>query len=277
MTEPVAKIAGTRVEVVAAPPRGMVRHAVFDFDGTLSNLRDGWQDFMVPMLVEVLEECPRHEPRAELEAVVIDFVDHLTGKQTIYQMIRLAEEVARRGGTPREPLAYKREYYRRLAARVEERIEELRSGRRRPDDFLVPGAREFLDELHRRGVRSYLASGTDVEYVKEEARLLGLDGYFTGGIHGALPEYKDFSKEKVIRSILAAHDLRGPELLVVGDGYVEIVNGRDAGAVTLGLYTEEHNRFHMNDDKRERLLRAGAQLLAPDLQDGKAVLDYLEV
>jgi phosphoglycolate phosphatase len=271
------RIPGTSVEVVKQPVRGRVRHAVLDFDGTLSYLRDGWQDFMVPMMVEVLDSCPRHESRAELEKLAIDFVDHLTGKQTIYQMIRLAEEVAKRGGVAKDPLEYKLEYNRRVAVGVAERVAALRSGKASIDDYLVKGCRGFLEKLTAGGVRCYLASGTDVELVLEEARLLDLERYFEGGIFGALPNYKDFSKEKVIRKILADYQLEGAGLLVAGDGYVEIQNGRDVDAVTLGVYTPENNRYHMNEDKRDRLFRAGAHLLAPDFTDGEAILEYLKV
>ena len=40
----------------------------------------------------------------------------LNGRQTIYQMIQLADEVTQRGGTPLEPLAYKHRYHDRLMA-----------------------------------------------------------------------------------------------------------------------------------------------------------------
>ncbi|HVR73891.1 MAG TPA: HAD family hydrolase [Planctomycetota bacterium] len=263
------------MEIVKPPARGRLRHAVLDFDGTLSFLRDGWQDIMVPMMVEILEDCPRREDHAEIERLVIDFVDHLTGKQTIYQMIRLAEEVEKRGGTPRDPMDYKREYNRRIAIDVEGRIARLKAGKASADEFLVRGGRAFLDGLKARGMRCYLASGTDVELVIEEARVLGIDRYFDGGIFGALTNYKDFSKEKVLRQILTDFHLEGSGLLVVGDGYVEIQNGRDVDAVTVGIYTAEENRYHMNADKRDRLFRAGAHLLAPDLAEGNAILDYL--
>jgi phosphoglycolate phosphatase-like HAD superfamily hydrolase len=270
-------IPGTSIEIVAPPQRGLIRHALFDFDGTLSYLRDGWQDFMVPLLVEVLAACPRSEGPRELERLVVDFVDHLTGKQTIYQMIRLAEEVTRRGGTPLDPLEYKREYYRRMQSEIEQRLADLRSGRAARESFLVPGAVAFLEGLAGRNVRLYLASGTDIEFVKEETAALGLDGYFAGGIFGAVPNYREFSKEKVIRKIIEDFHLQGAELLVVGDGYVEIQNGRDVHAVTAGVYAPEKNRYHMNADKRERLLRAGAHLLMPDLREGAALLEYLQV
>jgi phosphoglycolate phosphatase-like HAD superfamily hydrolase len=271
------KIPGTSVEIVKQPVRGRIRHCILDFDGTLSYLRDGWQDFMVPMMVEVLEACPRHESREELESLVIDFVDHLTGKQTIYQMLRLVEEVEKRGGTPRTALEYKLEYNRRVAVGVDERLESIRTGKRSPEEFMIKGARSFLERLMQSGVRCYLASGTDIEFVRAEARLLDLEKYLDGGIYGALPNFKDFSKEKIIRKVLEEHSLEGAGLLVAGDGYVEIQNGRDVDAVTLGVYTPERNQYHMNEDKRDRLFRAGAHLLAADFLEANAILDYLKV
>jgi phosphoglycolate phosphatase-like HAD superfamily hydrolase len=249
---------------------------VFDFDGTLSMVRDGWQDVMVPLMVEVLCACPRAESRQDIEATVIEFVDHLTGKQTIYQMIRLAEEVARRGGTPRAPLEYKREYNERLQPIAQRRAAGLETGSTHPEELMVPGARRFLELLAARGAKLYLASGTDVEFVVAEARLLGLDGFFDGGIHGALPNYEDFSKEKVIRKILSDFSLQGPELLVVGDGYIEILNARAVDAIAVGLVSVEGNRFHMNADKRGRLEKAGAHVLVePDFREADALADYL--
>jgi phosphoglycolate phosphatase-like HAD superfamily hydrolase len=269
-------IPGTAIEIVSEPVRGRIRHALFDFDGTLSYVRDGWQDAMVPMMVEVLAACPLAESREALERLVIDFVDHLTGKQTIYQMIRLAEEVERRGGKALEPLAYKQIYNERLQPTSRERLAGIRAGRVDPEAWRVPGSLALLEELRRRGVKLYLASGTDIEFVEEEAAALDLARFFDGGIFGALPNYQDFSKEKVIRRILADFSLSGPELLVIGDGYVEILNGRQVGAVAVGLVSVERNRYHMNADKYGRLLRAGAQLLmGPDFREGPELLRYL--
>ena len=273
----VNRIPGALVEIVEAPPRGRIRHAVFDFDGTISNVRDGWQDFMVPMMLEVLAACGSGESEEEILACIKHFVDHLTGKQTIYQMLRLAEEIRKRGGTPLEPAEYKRRYHDRLDPLVRERLGKLRRGEIRREDLLVPGAVEFLEELRRRGVALYLASGTDIEFVRQEAAALGVDGFFGEAIFGALPNYQDFSKEKVIKKILSDFHLGGPELLVIGDGYVEIENARAVGAVALGIYTRENNRYHLNAQKRERLLEAGSHLLAPDLREAAAILDYLEI
>src|SRR5687768_1479741 len=108
MTQTSSFLTGTQIELVnPAITRGRIRSVLFDFDGTLSVIREGWQDVMIPMMVEELMRTPDHEAEAEVAAVVREYVDRLTGRQTIYQMIQLAEEVRKRGGEPREPLAYK--------------------------------------------------------------------------------------------------------------------------------------------------------------------------
>ena len=102
---PTRFLPGTSIEIVRevnldAPPR----FALFDFDGTLSLVREGWPDVMIPMMVEELAATGTSETPGQLATLARNFVMELNGKQTIYQMIRLAEEIQSRGGTPREPL-----------------------------------------------------------------------------------------------------------------------------------------------------------------------------
>src|SRR6266851_9026009 len=92
-------------------PRGRFRGVLFDFDGTLSLIREGWPQVMIPMMVSILRETVTGETDAQLHAAVEEFVMRLNGRQTIYQMIQLAEEVTKRGGTPLPPIAYKRRYH----------------------------------------------------------------------------------------------------------------------------------------------------------------------
>ena len=271
----------TAIEIHREIQTGNVRHVVFDFDGTISLIRDGWQNVMVPMMIECLQtETDTTETQAQLEALVVEFVDRLTGKQTIYQMIQLGEEIEKRGGTPKDPLAYKDEYNRRLLPVVEERIAGLAAGTLSADPLRVPMSLEFLQSLREMGIRCYLASGTDVEFVKNEASLLGVAEYFDGGIFGALREYQKFSKAMVIQKIVkdiasTARSYSGSELLIVGDGYVEIENAKEVGAIAVGVASVEGNRYNMNADKRERLIRAGADIIISDFREGAQLLDYL--
>ena len=266
----------TSIEIVRKIERANIQHALFDFDGTISIVRDGWQSVMVPMMVDVLlKETQTDETPEELEGVVVEFVDNLTGKQTIYQMMQLCEEIEKRGGVPKQPLEYKDLYNSLLLPTVDERIAKLERGEIEAANLRVPMSLEFLQSLQKRGVKRYLASGTDVEFVRHEAELLGAASYFDGGIFGALREYKNFSKAMVIQQILDDFNLTGSELLVVGDGSVEIENAKTVGAIAVGVTSVENNRYQMNADKRGRLLHAGADILIPDFQDGDRLLTHL--
>jgi phosphoglycolate phosphatase-like HAD superfamily hydrolase len=240
------------------------RVVLFDFDGTLSLIRSGWMDVMVPMMVEILADLNTGESEQQLHAVVEDFVWKLTGKETIYQMISLAEAVRSRGGVPLEPLVYKRMYLDRLWERIEKRVEELRTKEVSAEKYLVPGARALLENLKSRGLSMYLASGTDESYMKEEARLLDIDRYFDGGVYGALDDYKSFSKGILIQRILSTPGLRGEEILGFGDGYVEIEEVKNVGGVTVGVASKEPDCVEIDDWKRERLIGVGADYIVPN-------------
>jgi phosphoglycolate phosphatase len=238
--------------------------ALFDFDGTLSLIRTGWIDVMVPMMVRTLAELKTGETEDQLKSVVEDFVWRLTGKETVYQMIALAGEVTRRGGAARDPLVYKQRYLDALSHVIGHRLEELRTGRCSPDKYLVPGSRAILEALQERGLRLYLASGTDEANVKEEAGLLDVNRYFDGGVYGALDDLAAFSKRMLVQGILKLPGIRGGQLLGFGDGYVEIEEVKLAGGVAVGLATDEPECLKADEWKRQRLIGAGADYIIPN-------------
>jgi phosphoglycolate phosphatase-like HAD superfamily hydrolase len=268
---------GTSIELIrpiqsSSPPE----YVLFDFDGTLSLIREGWADVMVVMMEEVLAATGTHETPQQLRDVISNFVAELTGKQTIYQMIRLAEEVSRRGGQPRDPLDYKHAYHNRLMNRIDDRRVGLRSGAIPADDMLVPGSLDLLDRLRGQGVQLYLASGTDEVYVRDEAALLGIDAYFAGHIYGAVDDYRSFSKALVIQRILEDNHVNADKLVGFGDGYVEIQNIKEAGGIAVGVASDESGRSGQPDRwKRERLVSVGADLIVPDYQHHRQLLNYL--
>ncbi len=266
---------GSQIEIVNPNmERGRVRSALFDFDGTLSLIREGWQGVMVPMMVEVLRALDTGETEAELTALVADFVTRLTGKQTIYQMIELAEQVKKRGGEPLDPLTYKWQYLERLWERIKGRVAGLKAGKVAPEEMLVPGSFAVLEGLKARGVVCYLASGTDEVYVKDEAAALGLLPYFGERVYGALDDYKSYSKAMVIERILKTHDLHGPELVAFGDGFVEIENTKAVGGVAVGVASNEAARVGIDEWKRDRLIQAGADIIVPDFREADRLLAY---
>jgi len=257
-------------------PRPSITHVLFDFDGTLSLIRQGWPEIMVPMFVEMLPRRPG-DTDAALYRLATDDIMRLNGKQTIYQMIQLAERITERGGTPREPLWYKHEYLKRLEARVGDRTAALAGGAVLPDTHLVHAARPLLEHLHNRGLKLVLASGTDEDAVKREADLLDISRYFAPHIYGALDDYKQFSKKMIIDRILRENAIAGSQLLAFGDGYVEIENTKQVGGFAVAVASDEANNGSGRVDpwKRERLLGVGADAVIPDFRDAIALVDEL--
>lgn len=253
-----------------------ITHVLFDFDGTLSLIRQGWPEVMVPLFVEMLPRLAG-ESDADVSRLVLDDIMRLNGKQTIYQMMQLAERIRERGGEPRDPLWYKHEYLRRLEERICHRAQGLATGRIRPDELLVHAVRPLLEHLQNRGLQLYLASGTDEHAIKKEADLLDVSRYFGPHIYGAQDDYKRFSKKIVIERILSSHNIGGEQLLAFGDGYVEIENTRQIGGLAVAVASDEaHNGSGRFDPwKRERLLGVGAHVVIPDYRDAVALVDYL--
>ncbi len=257
-------------------PRPEISHVLFDFDGTISLIRQGWPEVMVPMFVEALPRQPGETDEA-LRQLVLDDIMRLNGKQTIYQMIQLADRIRERGGQPDEPLAYKHEYLRRLESHIGARTTALAARTIAPEALLVHGVRPLLEHLRDLGLPLYLASGTDLSAVQREADLLDVTRYFNGHIFGALDDFKQFSKKIVIDRILQDHAITGRHLLSFGDGYVEIENTKQAGGLAVAVASDEANNGsgRVDEWKRQRLLGVGADAVIPDYRHAIPFINYL--
>lgn len=254
--------------------RRQLKVAIFDFDGTISTLRNGWEQVMAPLMIEMI--CGDKEPVQQVIDEVREYIDQSTGVQTIFQMMWLEEAVRRRGLNPvvHDAWWYKREYNRRLMALVSDRLEALRSGAARASDFVVSGSVEFVKALVERGLEVHIASGTDHPDVVNEARSLGLLETFLN-VSGAPVDRADCSKEAVVRQLIDERGLGGDELLVAGDGKVEIRLGHEVGAVTLGVASDEVRRCGVNPVKRRRLIDAGADAIVGDFNEQESILSWL--
>ncbi|MDP1799238.1 MAG: HAD family hydrolase [Planctomycetaceae bacterium] len=254
-----------------------LRCAVFDFDGTLSLIRGGWTEVMVTMMVDHLLTLPNStDGEPVLREIVRHYVLGLNGKPTIYQMQRFAEEIANRGGVPGIPEEYHREYLQRLGVRIDERKARIRAGESTPDDVMVPGARAFLTALADAGVELTLASGTELDFVREEARVLQIDHFFEGRIFGPGADPHAFSKRQVMQDLLSRHRIDGNALIGVGDGVVETQNMSELGGLTIGVASDEQHRAGACEPwKRERLIESGANLIIPDYHDAAELAERI--
>jgi len=257
-------------------PAGKIRAAVFDFDGTFSTLRCGWEHVMRKLMLELISG--RNPYDKSLEEKIDAYIDASTGIQTVYQMEWLKKEVdsAGYGQSDRDVWWYKDEYNRRLMEEVSRRLRRLETGEDRPEQYLIAGAVAFLQILKQNGITVYLASGTDHNDVLHEAGVLGVADLFSE-IKGAPVRQVACSKEAVLRMLLEESGLPGEQLLVVGDGKVEISLGVENGAFTLGAATDEVHLRGLNPIKRERLKKAGADAIVGDFENLEALCCWLQL
>lgn len=244
----------------------MIRHALFDWDGTISLLRAGWAEVMQRQWLEILPSKPGESP-ATCARLTHDEIWGLNGKPTIHQMARLAELVAARGGSPRTPIEYNADFQARLAAVVNQRAGQIRSGAAPADDFMVAGSRAFLTQLAAEGVTLHLASGTELRFITAEAQWLGLSEFFGDRFHGPSgPDDRTFSKRGVMDQILATTRLPGTALVAFGDGHVEIEQARAVGGFAVAVCSDETDwrSRQLDAAKQARLTAVGAHFCIPD-------------
>ncbi len=256
--------------------RGPFRVAVFDFDGTLSLIREGWPRIMVTLMLDRLRELRLiAEPEAECATMLEDFVMRLNGHPTMRQMQRFAQEVTARGGIPAEPVAYLQQYLDRLMSVVRERWESLESQRAKPHEWVVPNAHGILRNLQDRGVPLFVASGTDLAHVSREVKLLELTPYVGGRVYAPKDNDASFRKRDVIEFAIRELAIRGDELIGFGDGVVETQEVKRAGGVAVGVASSEAGVHGVNASKRETLIAAGADLIIADYDHTPELLAWL--
>jgi phosphoglycolate phosphatase len=263
------------IEIIRPHPATHPRLAVFDFDGTLSLVRSGWQQVMSELMVEALLQAPRHEAPLKLRRATDDYIARSTGQPTIEQMAWLATAVERRGGAAEHPLEYKRRFESRLRERIDRRLDELHRDEQLPNALLVPGARVLLDALRLRGLPLALISGTDHEAVVQEAGALRIADYFDDRIYGPGPHDPEFSKPTAIARLLAEHKLPGTALVAFGDGPAETAATRAVDGLAVGIALDEAHGHTIDPQKRAALIAAGADMIIPHFEEYERLLELI--
>ncbi len=277
----------TEIEIINEWPQSLnIKHAIFDHDGTISTLREGWEHIMQPMMMKAIlgshfqdaDEALYHKVHTR----VIDFIDKTTGIQTLVQMKGLVDLVKEFGLVPADQIldefGYKEIYNDELLKMVKVREAKLSRGELSLEDFTLKNAVVLLEKLYNAGVKLYLASGTDEEDVKNEARILGYDHLFEGGIYGAVGDVTKEAKKIVLDRILDTIGNSGNgQVAAFGDGPVEIRETRKRGGLTIGIASNELKRHSLNQSKRTRLIKAGADVIIPDFSQLPKLLKLLNI
>jgi rfaE bifunctional protein kinase chain/domain len=277
----------TEIEIIRGWTKNpSVKHAIFDHDGTISTLREGWELIMAPMMIKAILGDKFHEADEALyhkiESKVRELIDKTTGMQTLKQMKFLLDLICDFGFIPEtrmlDEFGYKEIYNTEMMIMVKEREMKLKRGELSVQDLTIKNAVPLLERLHNAGVKLYLASGTDVEDVKNEAKALGYYHLFEGGIYGAVGDLNKEAKKIVLDRIL---DLIGEsepgQIATFGDGPIEIRETHKKGGITIGIASNELKRYGLNPVKRTRLIKAGADIIIPDFSQLSELLSLLNI
>ena len=264
-------------------PLGKLKYAVFDNDGTISTLREGWEKTMeTVMMHSILEEKYDSVSASiffEIQNSIVSYINNSSGILTLEQMQALVEMVKYYGFVPKKKIldsfGYKKRYNTQLMKFVNQRINKINKGELDRKDFILKGAVTFLTALKKINIRLYLVSGTDHRDVLNEAKVLGYAEFFNGGIFGALNDLSKFSKKMIIEKIIADFKLKGSDCVVFGDGPVEMRESRRVGGLAVGVASDEKKRFGLNYYKRTRLIKGGAHIIIPDFTQLNKIMDLL--
>ncbi|MGE5139630.1 MAG: HAD family hydrolase, partial [Rudaea sp.] len=212
-----------------------------------------------------------HEDRV---AIVSELVHWSNGQPTLVQMQQFAELVMARRASPLPAAVYKQIFMQRVMALAGPRLEAVRAGIVPRERWMVPGARELLEALGRRGIPCYLVSGTDDSIVREDIAVLGLGRLFAG-IVGATPDPSRSSKAAVFRRIARERSLGEGEMVAFGDGSEEVRLAKEMGGLAIALAHDGAGSPGIDAEQRMRLIAAGADAIVADLQPCDAIMDYL--
>jgi rfaE bifunctional protein kinase chain/domain len=277
---------GSGIEIIN-PWQGKLKisHAIFDHDGTVSTLREGWEKIMEPVMIKaILGERLSDADDALFKKVkerVDEFIDKTTGIQTIAQMTGLLGLIREFGIVPENKMldarGYKKLFNTELLRMVNARANRFMSRELDIPELTITGVIDLIEKLFNKGIRLYLASGTDEEDVILEAKTLGYAELFEGGIFGSVGDIKMDAKKKVLDQIFDTIGTDTRRLLTFGDGPVEIRETRKRGGLTVGVASDEVRRYGLNEHKRTRLVKAGADIIIPDFSQHRLLLEMLNI
>lgn len=147
------------------------------------------------------------------------------------------------------------------------RDNNLKKAKENPEEFLIPGSKEFMRYLHDNGVKNYFVTGAVVDKtidppmgMYEEVLGLGFEigeGKEVEDIYGSTWEEK-IPKEEVMKRLVKDLGINGENVLVVGDGRSEITAGVSLGAVTVSILPMEAKR------QRELHTELGTNMIVRD-------------
>lgn len=182
---------------------------IFDMDGTLFQT----ETLLLPAyhkLFDILREEGHHEGETPAEELILGCLG------------MLLEDIWKKVIPDASPAAHNRANELLLQLELEGLSNEAA--------VLYPEVKETLEELHRRGVRLFVASNGLEDYVKGIAQARGLMPLFEG-VYSA-GEHETATKVDLVRLLLDQHDIK--DAWMVGDRSSDVEAGKENGQTVIG-------------------------------------------
>lgn len=252
-----------------------IKAIIFDFDGTISTLRHGWEEIMENYMYEMISG-EKEGNDEELKNEIKVYINESMGIQTIYQMQWLKRKVELENKADILDIwEYKKRYNDRLMDIVRQKTKKLISKKLTPKDFRIINSKEFVKELYELGYKLYIASGTDHDDVVKEMKALEIFEYFED-VKGAPANKIDCPKEAIVKHLMEDLGYKGNEIAIIGDGKVEIEIAVRIGGKAIGMATNETTQIGVNQRKRKKLINAGAHIIAPHFKEKESIIQWIK-
>ena len=147
----------SEIEIINSwPANTEIKYAIFDHDGTISTLREGWEQIMAPMMIKAIMGDKYLSADESLynkvKERVAEMIDKTTGIQTLMQMSILIDLIKEFNIIPKNEIldthGYKKIYNDELIRLVKERENKLTRHELSVEDFTIKNAVKFLQNLY---------------------------------------------------------------------------------------------------------------------------------
>ncbi|NPA75307.1 MAG: HAD family hydrolase [Euryarchaeota archaeon] len=129
-------------------------------------------------------------------------------------------------------------------------------------DTLIPGAKEVIEELKRRGMKIAIVTGRMVPASKvwEELEKFGLAQYVDLVLTRADNYCDGHHRTELLKEAMRRLNAKPEETFFVGDYWPDMQSGREAGIYTIGVLTGHENEEVLKENGADVVLSSVAEL-----------------
>ena len=259
-------------EVLKKPRVSNIRCVVLDYDGTLTTLRKGWDVILTDYANSRIN--PYNKPCEGLEEAILHLTDHAGGttpKQLMSRLMKLMRQMKLLPDSEIKSIEfYAKEYADHFQSMINERVANFSTA---SESYVIESVRPMLSFLSSKNTVKYIVTGSCETAVKDELHKLYMIGHFEG-VYGATLEMEGNLKLNAINEIMARHEVKPCEILIIGDGSTEIRAAAELKLPAIGIASNEHDGG-LCEKKRTLLKGLGADAIIADYSGFQYVWDWL--